>query len=298
MKKLAIAITSISALMATGVYADDALVTGEVEVSYGKAAAENQDAVFNVDSAKLGAKQTFESDSGVAAIGAFELLFEQDKFTDGIFMELDTAYVGLEYMDAVLTAGKQKYASDDFGIGKDKAFELGDQLAAVDGSSEVLKVAYSIEDSVKVVASVDLSESEDESAIDVYGEYTVMDNITVAGTVQSHKANADADALMNVGVSGQYKTDAYTAGAEFTYNLDSEDMAYEVAASYNVLDNVTVAAGLGQTIYKAEGMDTLTAYYANAEYKVHENASAYAEVGSTSADNAELGYTVGMKVSF
>lgn len=297
MKKLAIAITSISALMATGVYADDANVSGDVKVSYGKAAVENTDASFNVESVTVGVKPSYETESGITAFGSAELGFEQAAESALAPLNLKSAFVGLGYMGTELTVGKQSYASDEFGIGKDKAFGAGNQLASTSGD-EVVKVAYSIEDSVKVVASVDLSESEDESAIDVYGEYTVMDNITVAGTVQSHKANADADALMNVGVSGQYKTDAYTAGAEFTYNLDSEDMAYEVAASYNVLDNVTVAAGLGQTIYKAEGVDTLTAYYANAEYKVHENASAYAEVGSTSADNAELGYTVGMKVSF
>ncbi len=299
MKKLVVAIASVSAVMASGVYAENLTstddlelnLTGEVAVAYQKGLSNSSEGAMNITEVTLGAKPVYTTDGGVKAFGQIELGFLTDP------TDVKSAYVGLGYMNAELTVGKQAYASDAFGIGKDKAFGAGNQLAATSGV-DVIKVAYELDDSVNVAASVDISESEGPSAIDLYASYSVIDGLTVAGTVQSNKANSDADALLNVGVSGEYSTEMYSAGAEFTYNVDTEDMAYEVAASYNVLDNVTVAAGLGQTFFSADGADTLTQYYLNTQYKVHENAQAYVEVASNSLDNSELGYEVGMQVSF
>jgi len=303
MKKLALSIAAISAAMATGVYAEtlntesevELNLTGEVEVAYVKGNIEDSDAVLGFENVTLGVMPVYETETGVTALANFEVDFAEALEADPA-LSLNKAYVGLGVAGAEVTVGKQDYASAEFGIGKDIAFGSGSQLAATSGN-DVVKLAYSL-DGINVIASLDIAESEDESAIDVYGEYTVMEGAKVAGTFQSHKANADADAENNLGVSGEYTMDALAVAAEFSYDLEAKNMGYEVAGSYQVAEAVTVAAGVGQTFYDDDAFDTLTQYYVNSEYKVHDNASAYLEVGGNTVEDSEIGYAVGMKVKF
>jgi hypothetical protein len=305
MKKLTLAIASISAVMAAGVHAesitnDEGLelgLTGEVEVFYAKPTTEESEANLFFGDVKLGANPVYTTDTGLKALANFEVNFI-DATSD---VNLEEAYVGVGVMGAELTVGKQAYAADEFGIGKDMKLSASNVLAATSGN-DVVKASYEVEDMMKLVASLDISENDDELDLDVFGEYNISDSITVAGTLQSHLATTnediDADALVYFGLSGEYAMDAYAVAAEFTYDVESELMAYEVAGAYDVLEDVTVAAGFGILTDNDDNTDAVSTYYVNSEYKLHENASAYAEVGGTSVENSELAYAVGMKVKF
>jgi len=292
MKKLVISIAAISTAMAAGVHAET--FSGEVDIAYGKSTTENAESALGFDVVKLGVNPTFTGDNGVTTFASFEVGFAEATEADAQ-LSLNEAFVGLAVSGAELTVGKQGLASDDFGIGKDVSFGVDGQLGASAGS-DVIKASYDL-GGLKVIAATDISESDDESAVDVYGAYS-LENITVAATFQSHKADANTDATSYVGVSGEYTMDAISVAGEFTYDVDMKDMAYEVAGSYDVSDSVTIAAGVGQTIYDNDSMDTLTQYYVNSELALNSNATAYAEVGSNNSDNSELGYVVGMKVKF
>jgi uncharacterized protein YfcZ (UPF0381/DUF406 family) len=304
MKKLTLAIASVTAIMAAGVHAEtftgeeglDLNLTGTVDVLLGKSTVEEATADILFDDVKLGVNPVYTTDTGVKALANFEVSFAESQEANTA-VNLENAYVGLGAMGAELTVGKQAYAADEFGIGKDIKLGAGDVLASTSGS-DVVKASYEVEDMVKVVASLDVSEDEDEMDLDLFGQYTVMESITVAGTLQSHVATTDADAMMYFGVSGEYAMDGYSVAAEFTYDVDAEVMAYEVAGAYDVVEDITVAAGFGQYIDNDDSTDAVSTYYLNSEYKLHENASAYAELGGTSVENSELAYAVGMKVSF
>ena len=304
MKKLTLAIASISAVMAAGVQAEtingeeglDLNLTGTVDVLYTKTTAEESTTNMLFDDVKLGVNPVYTTDTGITALANFEVGFAESEEA-GPDLDLKKAYVGLGTMGSELTIGKQAYAADEFGIGKDIKLGVGNVLATTSGS-DVVKASYEVEDMVKVVASLDVSENEDEMDVDVFGQYTLMDSITVAGTLQSHVANKDADAMVYLGLSGAYAMDAYSVAAEFTYNVDAEVMAYEIAGAYDVVEDITIAAGFGQYIDNDDSTDAVSTYYLNSEYKLHENASAYAELGGTSVENSELAYAVGMKVSF
>jgi hypothetical protein len=295
MKKLYIAIASASALAATSSFAagvdnkTDGLtldVSSKVEVAYTKNKVKDSDATLNTNNIDLNVEASYTAASGVKAFSVFKTEFLKES----------TSYVGIGYMDSELTVGNHALGSDNFGIGQDFDFGVGNALGTTSGT-DVIKASYS-NSGITLIASADIAEGDaDESALDVYGSYETS-GITVAATFQSQKENSKADTMTYFGVSGKYVMDAITAGAEFTYDSDSKDMAYEVAGAYAATDMVTVAAGFGQMIYDNSTMDTLSQYYVNASYKLVDNAAVYAEVGGDSDDKTDLAYTAGMYVKF
>jgi len=301
MKKLtlAIAITALTtgAANAKTFTAEDGsslAMTGELELSLGKATAADSELALETNGIDLGFVASYPVSDDMKIFSNFAFNMSNDPDTGTTVMNLKKAFLGFKVSDTTITLGKHTYASDEFGIGEDKSFGVSGALGST-GGNDTLKVSYSgIEDTL-IIASTNLPESGDESSLDVFVQYSLPE-IVLAATVQSQKANEDADSMTYLGLSGVYSGDGFTAAGEYTLDAESEVSAIEIAGTYAMDDSMTLGAGVGSVM--PSGGDAVTGYYLNTTYSVASNASAYAEIGGSTEDDSELGLVIGAAVSF
>ncbi len=332
MKKLTIAIASISALAASATFAETVYegddltleIKGEVDSQIRKTTIEDSNFDHRFDDVDFAVKASYESESGITAFSYFKADFakladqEDGDDDDNI---LSQAYVGIETSGVTITYGINDYATDNFGIGQD--VEFGSTTAILStGGNEVIRADYDM-DGLFLSASYDLPETktvgteevDDESSFDVYGEYAVADGITVAGFFQTQKVDGDADSYMAVGASVEYSQNGLTAGAAVAYT-DAETWesdfsddpvaidgatSIEVAGAYDVSEDLTLGGGFGMQLLDID-IDDPMQVYGNVQYAVAPMSTVYAELHYDIIDDdaaeTELGYAVGMKVKF
>lgn len=305
MKKLAlsIAVSSI-ALAAASAQADEAIysndglsltVGADVEWVLDTGAEEDSDMGFSLDDADLDVKISSTADNGVTYFGYFEVEGQSDLDT----LKLDDNYVGASYDAVTVKFGETTTAGDEFGIGMDEWYGVSGAIAE-DSGSEVVNVEYSA-DEFTVVAAYDVDVEDDGYIADVYGEF-YMGDITVAGLIQTADDNAGSEST-SFGASVSYSMDALTVAGEFTTETESEVSGLEVAASYDVDEALTVAAGFGMLMHD-DYDDNPMGYYANASYGLTDNASVFAEVAGYSdyyddgVELSEVGFATGLSLSF
>ncbi|MDN3683502.1 hypothetical protein QW180_02440 [Vibrio sinaloensis] len=64
------------------------------------------------------------------------------------------------------------------------------------------------------------------------------------------------------------------------------------------MDKLSFAAGVSNTGYSEDGVDSHTDWFLNTGYGIAPNTTAYVEVGGNNKDDSETGFGVGIKASF
>lgn len=299
MKKLAlsIAVSSIALAAASAqadetIYENDGLsLTVGADVEYAFTVQGDDSASLDIDDADFDVKISSEMENGATVFGFFEI--EEDG-EDAV--QLSDSYVGFSYDAVTVRAGKQITAADNFGIGQDFWFGVGNDAKIADYGSEVVYVEYAA-DAFTVVAAADLAlegeEADDEAIYDVYVEADVADGVVVSGMLQATSDFASDDTT-TFGIAGSYSMDEYTVGAEYSYETESEVGAWEVAGAYSI-DATTLVAGFGNA--NSED-DNDFQYYVGAGYDLTDNASVYAEIAGDDDDDNDMGFALGMAIGF
>jgi hypothetical protein len=302
MKKLAlsIAVSSIALAAASAqadetIYENDGLsltVGADVEIVL-NTAGEEDTANLAIDDADFDVKIASEMENGGVAFAVFEI--EEDGDNGDSAIRLSDAYVGVTYDALTARVGKQITAADNFGIGQDYWFGVGNSAKVDDYGSEVVYVEYAA-DAFTVVGAADLAlegEGADDSATyDLYVSADVADGVSVQGLIQT-TSDVMAEDTTTIGVAASYSMDAITVGAEYSYESEYEVGAWEVAGAYSV-DAATLVAGFGNS--NSEDDDDLQ-YYVGAGYALTDAATAWTEVYGDDT-NSDLAFALGMSLSF
>ncbi|TCS38904.1 porin [Reinekea marinisedimentorum] len=300
MKKLAlsIAVSSIALAAASAqadetIYENDGLsLTVGADVEYAFTVQGDDSASLDIDDADFDVKISSEMENGATVFGFFEI---EENGQDAV--QLSDSYVGFSYDAVTVSVGKQITAADNFGIGQDFWFGVGNDAKIADYGSEVVYVEYAA-DAFTVVAAADLAlegeETDDEAVYDLYVEADVADGVTVSGMLQSTTDFA-ADDTTTFGIAASYSMDEYTVGAEYSYETETEVGAWEVAGAYSI-NATTFVAGFGDSDTDEESSDFQ--YYLGAGYDLTDNASVYAEIAGDDADDSDMGFALGMALSF
>ncbi|BCE00032.1 hypothetical protein [Marinicellulosiphila megalodicopiae] len=242
------------------------------------------DAYFNF-------KPTYTLDNDMVVYSDLKL----QSFTNGS-TDLSEGYVGIDYNDFSLTAGKHSYASGAFGISRSKTFGPSSSLGETSGQ-EVLKVAYTKE-KFNAAVSYDFADHDtDRSSFDMY--FTgLLGDFDAAGTFQVQKANAATDTVFYFGYSAYYTLEKFYVGGSFSMDTTTDNnlSVIEFASALSITDKITVGGGVGQIIPEEGDVELLI--YANSEYALHKEITAYTEAGISTQESAELGLAVGLTVIF
>jgi hypothetical protein len=301
MKKLAlsIAVSSIALAAASAqadetIYENDGLsLTVGADVEYAFTAQGDDSASLDIDDADFDVKISSEMENGATVFGYFEI---EENGQDAV--QLSDSYVGFSYDAVTVSVGKQVTAADNYGIGQDYWYGVDNNAIIADYGSEVVYVEYAA-DTFTIVAAVDLAlegeDTDDEGVYDLYVEADVADGVTVSGLLQS-TTDIAADDTTTFGIAASYSMDAYTVGAEYTYETESEVGAWEIAGAYSVTDAAAVFGGLGNS--DSEDDTTDLQYYVGADYDLTDYATVYAEIAGDDADDSDMGLALGMAVSF
>ena len=278
-------------------------VYGDVEVQAKKDTAKDAHKMINIDDADFGFKVGYNISNGVTALGVVEMNGE-----DGSAIALDDAYVGLSSATwGTVTAGQQLTISDDIGIGNDYAFGISTSHNSITDGKQVVKYTLDkgsyyggISYLVNTGTTDDNLESLDAKlgarlgGLDLTAYYTDSDTATDGGVayetqtalLEARYAFEDLElAASAASTDNGTQADATSFGLAAVFTVDK--MAY--SAAWSVVDT--------------DNADKVNNYFVNAAYSFNSNVTAYVEVGGddgldSTGNDTELGYAVGMAVSF
>lgn len=322
MKKLSLSLAISAAAMAHSVafaktvYEDDSMslnINGEIAVEVRRDSDDNDPNdpdEFRIDDAAIEIVPVYDLGNGVLVFGSLDLQFNEN--TDEGVTKFDVTrdvWAGASYNGVEVRFGDQDYASDHFGISEHKDADIATVLSEDDhpeGSNEVLVVEYE-QDLFFASVSYEIPEGKeddkDSAGYDLFVEGYIGD-ATIAATYTYHDEDGSGAILpvATAGVSAEYELDEFDLdlklAAEFTYNFDTEDMAYQMSAEYDIVSNFDIGGGLGQIVYADESTDAEIYYYLNVDYDLHDDVDAYAEVYGSDRDDFQIGYVLGLSLDF
>ena len=316
MKKtiLATMLTSLFAVSAHSatVYDADGMtldVYGDVEVQARKGTAKTGDDShhkINIDDSDFGFKVGYDIGHGVTALGVVEVDGEDD---DNV-LHMDDAYVGLSSAQwGTVTVGQQVTIADDQGIGNDYEFGISNSSQSYTEGKQVVK--YTLDNGnyyggISYLLNTDAGDDEFNSLDAKLGARFGGLDLTVyygnADTVNSALVDYNSETVL---LEARYGfTDLELAAAVSSTDNDSgiaDAKSYGLAAVYTVNKMAYSAAW---SLVDTDGADNVNSYFVNAAYSFNSNVTAYVEVAGNDEedglgnDTSEIGYAVGMAVTF
>jgi len=310
MKKtiLATMLTSIFAATAHGATVYDANGTtlevyGDVEVQLIKEVADTSDTLINLDDADFGFKVGYDLGNSLTALAVVEMTGEAEREAKGSTtktstVDIDDAYVGMSSVKwGTLTAGKQLTISDDMGIGNDYAFGISTSYNGKTNGRQVVK--YTVDKGhyyagLSYLLNTDTVDDTTESVDAKLGAR--LDSLDL--TVFYGNTDLAADSSETLLLEARYAIDALLLSASVgaTNNDTTNDKtSFGLAATYQIQKTKLSAAW---SLVDEENDDKVNKYFVNAAYKFNNNVTTYVEVGGNDTPDSEVGYALGMAVSF
>jgi len=276
-------------------------VYGDVEVQAQKGTADNSDKIINIDDADFGFKVGYNIGNGVTALAVVEA--DGENSNDNI--TLDDSYVGLSSATwGTVTAGKQVTIADDIGIGNDYEFGISTSSNSLFDGKQVVK--YTVDKG------------------NYYGGISYLVNTGAGG---DNKDSIDAklgarlgglDLTAYYGNTDQGTYDSETVLLEARYAFEALALAASVSSTDKYTENNDatsfglaavmtfdkMAYSAAWSVVDEDSVDKVNSYFVNAAYSFNSNVTAYVEVGGNddkddvTGNDTELGYAVGMAVSF
>ncbi|RTE65252.1 porin [Amphritea opalescens] len=315
MKKLilvaAIAATSAGAVNAATIYEGKGLtykLKGDLQVQLRDNASQTKDAEIEFDDLELKNSVIYDLGSGMKAFGQLDFGFKnaaEDK-SDYNGSQLEEAYIGIDFGGFAVAAGKQNYATDEFGVeGAYEHYEAEDAFdeIATDGD-DVIRFDAST-DNFTLVASTELKAegegSENGSSYDLFVA-TELGGVELAAAYQTYKKTPSSDSLDSWGLSAAVDLGSVELGADYsTTDTGTEDLdIYNLMAKFEATD--TTSVGVGVTQQELDSSTDVTQVYANVTYKfpTQKNVSLFAEVSDIDEDgkDLDLDMLMGMRIKF
>jgi predicted porin len=315
MKKLilvaAIAATSATAVNAATIYEGKGLtykLKGDLQVQLRDNASKTKDAEIEFDDLELKNSVIYDLGDGMKAFGQLDFGFKnaaEDK-SDYNGSQLEEAYLGIDFGGFAVAAGKQNYATDEFGVeGAYEHYEAEDAFDAIstDGD-DVIRFDASF-NNVTLVASTELKAegegSENGSSYDLFVA-TEIGDVELAAAYQTYKNTPSSDSIDSWGLSAAVDLGTVALAADYsTSDTGTEDLdIYNLVAKFDVA--ATTRVGVGITKQELDATTDVTQVYANVTYKfpTQKNVSLFAEVSDVDEDgeDRDLDMLMGMRIKF
>jgi len=327
MKKtlLAIAVTSLftAGAQATTVYDADGTTLelgADIEINYSKAAKDDSDSVMSVDDADISVKLTQMVDDGLYAFGQVELDADDEatstEYTDSngdtVTVNdqsdsaiLDTAIVGLSSDEmGTIYFGEQVTIKDDSGIFNAYKLGVSDIIPnATSSGDQVIRYKYDNDSfyfGAAYAMNTDTAESYDGdlSSIDGNIGFTGVENLELVVYLGSNDITTD-EALTYAQFQGIYTVDSLTLSViAATTSYDGESGSGFGGQIAYAMDKATYSLGIQTTDNEDVGGTDQVDYFAGVGYALTNNATAYAQIGGSDADDTDFGYAVGIDFGF
>lgn len=315
MKKLilvaAIAATSAGAVNAATIYEGKGLtykLKGDLQVQLRDNASKTKDAEIEFDDLELKNSVSYDLGNGMTAFGQLDFGFKnaaEDK-SDYEGSQLEEAYIGIDFGGVAVAAGKQNYATDEFGVeGAYEHYEAEDAFDAISTSGDdVIRFDASTKN-LTLVASTELKAegegSENGSSYDLFVA-TELGGVELAAAYQTYKETPASDSVDSWGVSAAVELGAVALAADYsTSDTGTEDLdIYNLFAKFKATDSTSV--GVGVTKQELDSATDVTQIYANVTYKfpTQKNVSLFAEISDVEEDgeDLDLDMLMGMRIKF
>lgn len=316
MKKLilvaAIAATSATAVNAATIYEGKGLtykLKGDLQVQLRDNADKTEDAEIEFDDLELKNSVIYDLGDGMKAFGQLDFGFKKsaDNKSDYNGSQLEEAYLGIDFGGFAVAAGKQNYATDEFGVeGAYEHYKAEDAFDAfsTDGD-DVIRFDASF-NNVTLVASTELKaegndSDENGSSYDLFVA-TEIGDVELAAAYQAYKKKGASDSTDSWGLSAAVDLGTVALAADYsTSDTGTEDLdIYNLVAKFDVA--ATTRVGVGITKQELDATTDVTQVYANVTYKfpTQKNVSLFAEVSDVDEDgeDLDLDMLMGMRIKF
>ncbi len=280
---------------------------GDLQIQLRQKVGVDQDLYMDYDDLSVSFGASHKNESGITAYGLLKMDWKGQASGDAK-AAVDEGFIGLKYGPVAVEWGRLDWGSDKFET--DQAIEIADGFVAhpTDKGVESIKAIIDL-NLATLMLSTDLEVKDNSSAAEAY---LVTNPKKLAGlalgvlyqTYQPATIPADddegtpaikPDSIDTVGVRAVYSISNIKLGADYTTN-DEIDVA-NVSVGVKIPNTATsVAAGMAMEMPDAG--DDVNTWYANVKHSVHKNATVFAEIGGNDADDTDLGYLAGMKVTF
>ncbi|WP_413694063.1 porin [Psychromonas sp. KJ10-2] len=273
---------------------------GDVEIQANKATEDNSAKMIHLDDADFGVQAGYVLSDSLSAIAKISVTGEDETgSTNNI--DLDEAFVGLSFTQfGTVTIGQQYTIADDIGIANDYAFGINSGYAGV--ATDGKQVVKYVVDNGNYYFGVSYLLNENAASDDVESIDARLGVRIDALDLTAYLGKADdADqSATSVLLEARYSMDDLELAASVSsldgYTSAEDSTAFGLAAAYTV-DKVTYSGGY--SLLDVDGDDDkLNTYFVNAAYAFNSNVTVYGELGGDDSDDSELGYGVGMAVTF
>ncbi|WP_417696307.1 porin [Psychromonas sp.] len=278
---------------------------GDVEVQAAKSTDDGAPKMINLDDADFGIQVGYGLTEDLSAVGKISVTGEdedidEDNSATTPEINLDEAYAGLSSAQwGTLTVGQQYLISDDIGIGNDYAFGIDSAYAGgyYDGRQSL---KYSVDKGnfyfgLSYLLNTD-SQSDNVESIDAKLGVRLDALDLTAYLGKTDVADASSTSVI---LEARYTIDnldlAASVGSADGYTSADDNTTFGLAGVYTV-DKIAYSAAW--SIKDVDGEDKVNRYFVNAAYSFNSNVTTYAELGGNDEENSELGYVLGMAVTF
>jgi predicted porin len=305
-KILAVAISGLLATSAQAVnlYEEDGIkveMSGLIEVMYKTDIGVDEKSTIDIDDADVNFSLAYDIGHNLTALGVVE--FDGNSGTT----ERGDIYVGLSSADmGTLTIGQQIAVNDDAGIADD--FEFGIDTGFNQAADGPQVVRYTLDKGMfyggvsYILNTAAGVETDDDSAL--AGQFGVrVEDLDVTLYAGQEDRNANTS-VSNVMLQAKYTLSDLTLGASVGStsgeNAVKDVTTFGLSVLYQ-MDKAKFAAGFSSA--DTDGADdNVDEYFLNAGYAFTSNVTTYVEIGGNNkkvgTEDTDIGYNVGMKVSF
>ncbi len=290
-------------------------VNGDWEIQLRQDVGEDQDVDLVFDDLEIKNRAEYDLGNNMTAFGQVDFGFKKaaNNSNGGDRGHLEEAYLGISVGSTSLLFGKTDGAADSFGVADAKVNPVADDVFdafGATGGDDLVKIQTKIGDMVTIVADHELAA--DSSSTDNNGKfYSIYAEADVAGfTFGAAFQNFDpkgeemeSDGYNMFGVSLAYDAGFVSVGADYSIqedtDVDPERTIMNVVLSAPVGEYIAVTAGY-VVLDSDDDAEETKGWYANFNYSLpmQDNVSFFAEVEDSDADNTDMGFLVGMKLTF
>lgn len=287
-------------------------IKGDWQIQIRKDAGKNQDTDVEYDDLEIKNYVSYNINDTLAAFGALDFGFKNaaDDSNGGADPHLEEAYLGFQIHDVKLFMGKTDSAGDEFGVAASLetivADDCFDEFGAVTGD-DLIGMSAKFADIFTVVATYEI-EAESEKSDNNGKFFDIFVSVELKGlslgvAYQSLEPSGSNEDINTWGIQAAYDAGFAEVGAD--YSVTEDDNNYDESI-WNISVTIPVkpvTIGLGYVsldLDDGSADEEISGWYANVVYKFSnaKNVSVFAEVSDSDEEDFDMGYMVGMRLTF
>ncbi len=294
---------------------------GDWEIQLRQDVGDDQDLDLVFDDLELKNRAEYDLGNNMTAFGQVDFGFKKaaNNSNEGDRGHLEEAYLGIGINTTSILFGKTDGAADSFGVADAKENPVGDDVFdkyGATGGDDLIKLETKIGDMVTLIADHEIAADSSNSNnngkfFSLYAEADVA-GFAFGAAFQNFDPTAVADEAGVVeemedynmfGVSLAYDAGFVALGADYSIQEDTN------STPERTITNLVVGAPLGDYIKVVAGyvmLDSDTAteekkgWYVNFNYHLpmQKNVGFFAEIEDNDEENSDMGFLMGMKMTF